>query len=105
MSPPASTYSRDAKLVGSRFFLASEASNVTQRNRVVVNPHHDDGDCACCSLHGTRRGFCGRNDHIHLETDQFGSETGKLIDPLLGGPELDGDVLTFDIAQLAQFSL
>src|SRR5204863_10015268 len=32
---------------------SSETSNVSQCNWVVVNPHHDDGDCACCFLHGT----------------------------------------------------
>jgi len=52
------------------------------------------GGLGCCSTH------C--HDDVHLQTDQVGREDGVLIILALGPPGLDGDVLTFHIAQLAQ---
>ena len=49
-----------------------------------------------------RGGFGGCHDHINSESHQFGSETGKSLDPPVGGPEVDDNILTLDIAQLAQ---
>jgi len=43
-----------------------------------------------------------RNDDVHLQTDQVGREGGVAIILALGPSGLDGDVLTFHIAQLAQ---
>ena len=79
----------------------SETGNEAQRNRVVVDPRHDDGDLGCRSFRGTSSGLGGRDDHIHLESDQFGGEARKSIVLSLGAPELDGDVLTTDVPSLA----
>jgi len=43
-----------------------------------------------------------RDDDVHLQTDQVSREGGVPIILALGPSGLDGDVLTFHIAQLAQ---
>jgi hypothetical protein len=52
------------------------------------------GGLGCCPTH--------RHDDVHLQTDQIGREGGVSIIFALGPSGLDGDVLTFHIAQLAQ---
>jgi len=52
------------------------------------------GGLGCRSTH--------RHDDVHLQTDQVGREGGVPIILALGPSGLDGDVLTFHIAQLAQ---
>jgi len=43
-----------------------------------------------------------RDDDVHLQTDQVGREGGVAIILALGPSGLDGDVLTFHIAQIPQ---
>jgi len=52
-----------------------------------------------CRLYG-RRPAC-HND-VHVQTDQLGREAGEPVVLPLRPAELDGDVLTFHIAQLTQ---
>jgi hypothetical protein len=53
-------------------------------------------------LGGLARCSANRHDDVHLQTDQVGREGGVPIVLALGPSGLDGDVLTFRIAQIAQ---
>jgi len=53
-------------------------------------------------LGGLGRGPTPRDDDVHLRTDQVSREGGEPIILALGPSGLDGDVLTFRIAQVAQ---
>src|SRR5262245_7326866 len=80
----------------------SQTGDELERNRVEVDAHDDDWDRCRRFLGGTRREISGCKDDIHLETDQLGREVREPIDLSLGVPELDGEVLAVDVAQLAQ---
>jgi hypothetical protein len=68
----------------------------------IGNGRHDDRDRPGRVLGGLGRCPTQRDDDVHLQTDQVGREGGETIMLALGPSELDGDVLTFHIAQLAQ---
>ena len=43
-----------------------------------------------------------RNDDVHLELDQLGRQVGEAVEPSFGPSGLEGDVLPFHVAELAQ---
>lgn len=47
-------------------------------------------------------GRCAGHDEVDLEPDQFPGQLRKPLDPALGGSILDDDVLSLDVAALAQ---
>jgi hypothetical protein len=83
----------------------SEIVDVTKRDRVVVDRNHEDGDRGGGSLDGTRCGSGARNNHVCIETYQFGSKIGQSIDFSLGVPIFEDNILTFEVSQLAQSAL
>ena len=68
----------------------------------MQNERHDDRDRPGRLLDVLGRCLTLRDDDVHLQTDQVGREGGVAIILALGPSGLDGDVLTFHIAQLAQ---
>jgi len=46
----------------------------------------------------------GRAEDVHAETNQLRGEPGKALGAPLGPADLDGDVLAFDVTELAQSS-
>ena len=65
-------------------------------------PRHDDGDRPWSPLGGQGCRRAAGDDHVRLETDQFGGEIGKPLVLPLGPPVLDDDVLPLDVAELTQ---
>src|SRR5215467_1382335 len=76
--------------------------DVTERNRVIVDRQHDDGDVGGCSGDGVSSGRTGTDDSVHVQTDKFESKVGEAIELSFGVPELDDDTLAIDIAEVAQ---
>src|SRR4029450_13384405 len=68
----------------------------------VIDERPDDRDRLGRLLGGLARCSTHRHDDVHLQTDQVGREDGVAIGLALGPSGLDGDVLTFHIAQVAQ---
>jgi len=68
----------------------------------IGNGRHDDRDRPGRLLNGLGRCPTPHDDDVHLRTDQVGREAGVAIMLALGPAGLDGDVLTFHIAQLAE---
>jgi hypothetical protein len=79
-----------------------EVVDVTELDRVIVDAHDDDGDLGAGFFGGTSPRIRGHYDDIHVQADQFGSEAGEPVGLSLGIPELDGEVLALDVAQLVQ---
>jgi hypothetical protein len=68
----------------------------------IACTHHNDGD-GCCRLHsGLRRGRTGCHDDIYLQPDELGRVFAQQLLPPFRRPMLDGDVLPFHIAEVAE---
>src|SRR5262249_3854265 len=79
-----------------------EVLDVTEFDRVVVDAHDDDGDLSGGFFDGTSPRIRGHYDDIHVQSDQLRREAGEPVGPSLGVPEVDGEVLALDVAQLVQ---
>src|SRR5262249_3113257 len=79
-----------------------EVVDVTELDRVIVDAHNDDGDLGAGFFGGTSPRIRGHYDDIHVQADQFGGEAGEPVGLSFGIPELDGEILALDVAQLVQ---
>ena len=68
----------------------------------IIDGHHDDRDRPGRLLGGPGRRSTHRHDDVHLRTDQAGHEGGQPIILSLRPLELEGDALTFHVAEIAQ---
>ena len=68
----------------------------------INNARHDDGDRPRRLLRRLDRGRGVRHDDVHLEVDQLGRQIWEPAVLTLGPSGLDGEVLPFNIAQVAQ---
>ena len=68
----------------------------------ISHTHHHDGDGARRLLRRQRSLGHHRHEHIDLEGDELRGERGEALEPLLGSPVLDGQVLSFRVTEPAQ---
>jgi hypothetical protein len=69
--------------------------------RIASRRHHDRNRCAC-RLGRERRGRSPRHDDLDIETHQFAGELGEALVATVRRTVFKGEVLTLDIAALAQ---
>ena len=67
----------------------------------VAGDRHDDGDRRGRLLERAQRRPGGDN-HIHLETDQLGGQTGEALRPALAPARFGHEMLSVHVAELAQ---
>ncbi len=79
------------------------------RARLVTSPAIRDGDTdeydrdrAGRFLGGSSAGVAMADDEVNREANQLRGEPGKALEPPIGAASLDGDVLAFDVTELAQ---
>jgi len=68
----------------------------------IETDRHDNRNGLRRSLGSINRSFRCRYDDVNLQTNQFSSKIEKSFWFSLSVPEVDRDVLTFDVALLAQ---
>src|SRR5215471_14029378 len=80
-----------------------KAFNQTLLDWIAPNAYHDDGNRLGCLLNSPNpRAPSCYHDNINFEAHQLGGEVRGAILLPLRIPELDGDILSFWIAKLAQ---
>jgi hypothetical protein len=62
---------------------------------------HNDRDRRGCLLERGQR-WPGGDDHVHLETDQLGSQDGVALGLALSSASLGHEMLSIHVAELAQ---
>ena len=80
----------------------SEAGDVAERHRVVVDAHHDDGNRGGRFLGGTSRGRRIRDDEADVKMDEISRKGRKPLVLAVGAPVLEGDVLTLHVSEITQ---
>ena len=79
-----------------------QAGDEAGLDRIGGEAPHDDRDRAGGLPGREARRRAGRQDELHLQSDQFGRERGQPIVAVLREAVLDDDVLALDVAVLAQ---
>src|SRR5262249_53364641 len=80
----------------------SDAGDLAERERVVVDADHDDGDRCGCFLRGTGRGSDGGEDEVDVQVDQVSREGRKPLDLAVGAPIFEDKVLILDVSEITQ---
>ena len=79
-----------------------EARDEPEPNSIDTTGNHDDGD-RLGGLLGCHRCWCrDRYDDVCLEPDQFGREVGQPLVPTLRKSIVDDEVLSPDVAEIAE---
>ena len=80
---------------------ARQAGDEAFSHRIIVRRHHD-GDRAGGVLRCTDPGVAPYHNHLHLESNQLGRQVREPLVPPLRPAPLNNEVLTLDIAEIAQ---
>src|SRR5262245_27685976 len=68
----------------------------------IADPDHDNGDC-CRRSHGRNGGWRPEgSDHIHGQADELSRSLGEPFGHAIGVAIVEGDVLAFHVAEVAQ---
>src|ERR1700710_1403480 len=81
---------------------SSDTIDMTKRDGVVVYRDHQNRNAIGRILRSSRRDIGRRHDDVGVQTNQFGSDIGQPVDLTSGVSILEGDVLAFDVPELAQ---
>jgi hypothetical protein len=85
-----------------------ESRDVTAGTRDALNEslahgigagHHDDGDGRGQGLGCPQYQVAGGHDHVRFEADELGDDVPESLEPSLGRPALEDEVLPFDVAE------